>query len=93
MLDSSNPLSNGALDEDPQDLDLYAEDPHRPTPFEGSDNNVIVSPLELSDADEMSSGVFQLIDPLVESSEKGINIFLRALEHIKENFSGHNEMF
>ena len=92
MLDSNNPLSYGALDEDPQDLDLYAEDPHRPTKFEGSDNNVIVSPVELSDADAVSSSVFQVIDPLAESSEMGIDIFLRALEHVKENFSGHNEM-
>ena len=92
MLDSNNPLSYGALDEDPQDLDLYAEDPHGPTPFEGSDNNVIVSPVELSDADAISFSVFQVIDPLAESSEMGIDIFLRALEHIKENFSGRNEM-
>ena len=92
MLDSNNPLSNGAFDEDPQDQDLHAEDPNGPTPFEGSDNNVIVSPVELSDADAISSSVFQLIDPLAESSEMDIDIFVRALEHIKENFSGHNKM-
>ena len=85
MLDSNNPLSNGALDEDPQDPNLYVEDPHGPTPFEGSDNNVIVSPVELSDADAISSSVFQLIDPLAESSEMGIDIFVRALEPIKGN--------
>ena len=84
ILDSNSPLPNGALDEDPQDLDLYAEGPHGPTPFEGSGNNVIVSTVELSDADAISSSVFQLIDPLAESSEMGIDIFVRALEHIKE---------
>ena len=92
MLDSNNPLSNGSLDEDPQNLHLYTEDPHGPTQFKGSDNNVIVSHVELSDADAIYSGVLQLIDPLAESSEMGIDIFVRALEHIKENFSGHNEM-
>ena len=92
MLDSNNPLSNGALDEDPPDLDLYTEDPHGPTAFEGSDNNLIVSHVELSDADAFYFSVFHLIDPLAESSEMGTDIFVRALEHIKENFSGHNQM-
>ena len=92
MSDSNNPLSNGALDEDRRDLDLYTEDPHGPTPFEGSDNNLIVAHVEFSDADAIYSSVIQLIDPLAESSKMGIDIFVRALEHIKENFSGHNEM-
>ena len=48
--------------------------------------------MELSDVDAISSSVLQLIDALAESSEMGIDIFVRALEHIKGNFSGHNEM-
>ena len=60
-----------------------------PTPFEGSDNNVIVSPVELSDADAISSSVFQLIDPLAQSSEMVTDIFLRAQE---QTFSGHDEI-
>ena len=64
-------ITDGALDEDPQDLDSYTEDPHGPTIFEGIDNNLSVSHVELSDADAIYSSVFQLIDPLAESFRHG----------------------
>ena len=45
MMDINNPLSHGELDEDPQNLELYGEDPQGPTPFDDSENEVIVLPV------------------------------------------------
>ena len=43
MLREDNPLAIGGLDDDPQDTRFYGEDLDGPTPFEDSDNCVIVS--------------------------------------------------
>ena len=49
--------------------------------------------MELSDAHAISFSVSQLIDPLAESPEIDTDIFLRALEHTEENFSGQKYWF
>ena len=36
MMNINNPLSHGELDEYPQNLELYGEDPQGPTPFQDS---------------------------------------------------------
>ena len=43
MMNPENPLSHGELDSDPEDFCVYGEDPEGPSPFENSDNNVVVS--------------------------------------------------
>ena len=47
MLHDDNPQSDGGLDEDPDDLVPYDHDLQGPSPFDGSDNNVTVSPIEI----------------------------------------------
>lgn len=44
---NENPLAHGQLDEDPSDLEFYGVDPNRPSPFEDSNNNVVVPPVTL----------------------------------------------
>ena len=44
-LDPNNPLAMDKLDEDPEDLEHFAEDVPGPTPFDDSQNNVIVEPI------------------------------------------------
>lgn len=47
MMNSSNPPANSNLDDDPQDIPFYGEDPEGKAPLEESDNNVEVSPAKL----------------------------------------------
>ena len=86
MLDINNPLSHGALDKDPEDFDHYAEDINGPTPFDDSSNNVVVLPIDVSHADIIATSVLQVVDPLMESTEMGTDIFSKALRHVEENF-------
>ena len=86
MMDINNPSSHGELDEDPQNLELYGEDPQGPTPFDDSENEVIVLPVELQGASTIANSVLQVIDPLMESNEMGIDIYSVALEHVLQNF-------
>ena len=44
MMNSSNPPANSNLDDDPQDIPFYGEDPEGRAPL---DNNVEVSPAKL----------------------------------------------
>ena len=42
MLNELNPLAGGQLDDAPQDLEYYGIDSDGPSPFENSDNDVVV---------------------------------------------------
>ena len=48
MMNPCNPLAIGNLDDDPEDLTFYGEDPEGQTSLEESDNNVEVFPAQLS---------------------------------------------
>ena len=91
MMDINNPLSHGELDENPQNLELYGEDPQGPTPFDDSENEVIVLSVELQGAElqgasTIANSVLQVIDPLMESNKMGIDIYSVALEQVLQNF-------
>ena len=64
MMNPENPLSHGELDNDPEDFCVYDEDPEGPSPFENSDNNVVVSPINIDNSALVESIVLEAVDPL-----------------------------
>lgn len=82
MLHQDNPLSHNKLDEDPDDLVYYGYDPEGPSPFDDSDNNVEVPPVEIDGKDQVLEKLQQEVDPLESSSDMGIHIYMKALEVI-----------
>ncbi|CAB4021454.1 hypothetical protein AWC38_SpisGene3841 [Paramuricea clavata] len=86
MLNTNNPLAHGELDEDPDDLAVYGIDPAAPSPFEDSDNNVVVPPVNLpGDNQLIQSYVEDRIDPLMPSTEMGIDIYEMIHQIIQDN--------
>lgn len=88
MLNPLNPLSHENLDDGPEDLTVYGEDPEGPSPFEDTNNNVVVSEASIPNSELMSESILQNVNPLAESTEMGIDLYLRALtiaeEHLAE---------
>ena len=87
MMNDENPLANDRLDENPQDLQFYGYDTDGPSPFDDTDNNVVVPPIVI-EHDLEALEVFQrLLDPLRLSYEMGIDLYaeaLRLLENVLE---------
>ena len=46
MLNSCNPLANGNIDDDPEDITFYREDPEGPMMLEEPNNNFEVYPAQ-----------------------------------------------
>ena len=91
MMNPCNPLAIGNLDDDPEDLTFYGEDPEGQTPEE-SDNNVEVFPAQLSNInnDELTTHLSNSIDPLQESSSFGIDIYTQSLEVVVQKLEQYN---
>ena len=81
MMNSSNSLANGRLDDNPEEITFYGEDPEGQPPFEESDNNVEVSSAQLPNVSncELTAYLCSSIDPLQESSSFGIDIYAETL--------------
>ena len=63
MLNQNNPLGNGQLEDDPEDLDAFGEDLQGPIPsFSEDGNNVVVSPDLIPYHEQIATHVYQLID-------------------------------
>jgi hypothetical protein len=84
MLKEDNPLAIGGLDDDPHDTRFHGEDIDGPTPFEDSDNCVIVSPVLIPgiNSEELVFQLTQSIDALNLSSCFGIDIFIEVLQFV-----------
>ena len=84
MLRQDNPLASGEADDDPDDARFYGEDLDGPTPFEDSDNCVIVAPVNVPgiNTEELVFQLTQSIDPLKLSPCFGIDIFTEALTFV-----------
>ena len=52
-MNNENPLANNVLDENPEDMQLYGYDPDGPSPFEDSDNDVVVPPVVIQHHSEI----------------------------------------
>ena len=80
MMNEANPLAQEELDETPDDLDYYGYDPEGPSPFEESENNVVVPPINVAHASEIILQLQQTVDPLALSTEMGMDIYVEALQ-------------
>ena len=86
MLNENNPLAHRQLDEDPDGLAVYGIDPAAPSPFEDSENNVVVLPVNLpGDNQLIQSYVEHRINPLMSSREMGMDIYERIRHIINDN--------
>ena len=72
------------VDEDPDDLVFYGHDPQGLSPFDDSDNNVTISPIEIHKQDEVLQILQQEIDPLKPSTDMGIDIYIDALDLVNQ---------
>ena len=79
MMHTDNPLSRGQLDDNPVDMEPYGYDPQGPSSAE-SDNLVVVEAVDLGVNDLLKSFVLERVDPLKQSSEMGIDIYIQAKE-------------
>ena len=85
MLHEGNPLAHGQLDDMSDDLVIYGVDSGGPSPFEDSDNNVIIPPVTLPvDVQSVQSYVQERIDPLVPSTGMGIDICVMIRQIVEE---------
>ena len=75
MFHADNPLAHGLLDEDPPDMEIYGYDPQGPSPT-GSDNHVVIDPVDISHVDLLKSFVLEHLDPLRPSTEMGAVVFV-----------------
>ena len=55
-----------------------------PSPFDGSDNNVTVSPIEIHKQGEVLQILKQEIDILKSSTDIGIDIYINAIDLVKQ---------
>ena len=90
MMNSCNPLANGDLDDDPEDVMFYGEDTGH-TPFEQSDNNVEVSPAQISNVTtELTNHLSNSVNPLQESSCFGVDVYVQALEIVVQTLEAYS---
>ena len=79
MMHPDNSLSCGQLDEDVTDLATYGYDAQGPSTFD-SENDVVIDPVVLNNGDALKSFVLENMDPLSQSCEMGIDLYMKALE-------------
>ena len=79
MFHADNPLAHGLLDEEPPNIEIYGYDPQGPSPT-GSDNHVVIDPVDISHVDLLKSFVLEHLDPLRPSTEMGADIYTEALD-------------
>ena len=84
MMHRNNPLAHGACDGEPDDLELYGYDPEGPSPLEETDK-VVVEPIALDNRYFMESYVLATIDPLIQSTQLGIDLYTKALDLVRES--------
>ena len=81
--DEENPLANDRIDENPEDLQFYGYDPDGPSPFEDTDNNVVVLPVVIQHGSEVLEFFRRSLDLLKPSNEMGIDVYVEMLRLIE----------
>ena len=86
MLNDDNSLVHGQLNEDPDDLEFYVVDPNGPSPFEDSNNNVVVPPVTLPVKHQsVQAKVLEWNDPLMSSMQMGMDIYTNIHQIVEES--------
>ncbi len=88
ILNPNNPLLTGQPEPLPENAEFYGYDPNGPNPFEESNNNVIVQPIDIENGAEIHSEVLDAIDPLAHSDEMGIDIYEEVLNLVQNMIGG-----
>ena len=88
MSNPANPIKNVLVDEEISDIQYCREDPESPYPIDPDINNVVVSPVDIPLAEKINSLLHSSIDPVRESPDMGIDIYLDALGLIYETLGG-----
>ena len=84
MLNEESPLKDGLLDQDPPNFEIFGIDPDAPSPFDEGNNNVTVEPVSLPvDLHVMRSHLNECINPLKESQDMGIDIYVQVRREIE----------
>ena len=83
MSNPANPVTNELVDKEISNIQYCGEDPESPYPIDPV-NNVVVSPVDISFAEEINNLLHNSIDPVRESPDMGIDIYLAALGLIYE---------
>ena len=89
MLHLENPLARGNIEEDNLETDYLGIDPNGPSPFEDSPNdvsvpNVVIEGVEMGQFKRLA---LERIDPLANSSDMGVDIYLLFKDFILEKIS------
>ena len=89
IINPSNPLAENLIDNLVDNAEFYGADPDGPSPFESSDDNVVVPELNItSDIERIQKTVFDRFDLLKSSTQMGIDAFVTVKENIYELISG-----
>ena len=88
MSNPANPITNDLVDEEIDDIQYCGEDPESSYPIGPDVNNVVVSPVDITLAEEINNLLHNSIDPVRESPDMGIDIYLAALGLIYETLGG-----
>ena len=83
MMHANNPLAHGDVDGEPDDIQFYGYDPEGPSPSE-EDNNVVVDPISLDNRHSIESYVLDVVDPLTQSTQLGIDLYIQALDLVRD---------
>lgn len=83
MMHPDNPMANGQLEElEECELQLYGYDPEGPPPI-SEDGIVVVEPIELDNEDLIRAYILERVNPVRQSLEMGIDVYVEALEMVK----------
>ena len=71
------------MDGEPDDIQFYGYDPEGPSPSE-EDNNDVVDPISLDNRHSIESYVLDVVDPLTQSTQLGIDLYIQALDLVRD---------
>ena len=92
MNNVNNPLASNNIDNDLDDLESFGEDFQGPNSVSSdTSNNLVVSPIRIPHRKEISSFVYQNIDPNRASPEMGIDIYAEALSAVVQKLEAFGQ--
>lgn len=90
MMRANNPHAHGDIDAEPDDIELYGCDPEGASPSE-EDNNIVVEPITLDNRHSIESSVLDVVDPLMQSTQLGIDLYIQALDLVRDIMDPAND--
>ena len=91
MSNPANPITNDLVDEETNYIQYYVEDPEGLYPIDPDVNNVVVSSADVPLAEEINNLKRNSTDPIRESPDTVIDIYLAGLGLIDETLGDNYE--